>query len=438
MEQKAIGRFLTDLRREKAMTQKEVAEKLHVSDRTVSRWERGENCPDISLLPTLAELFGVSVEELLKGERMTRGTVEERKESGEEAERADTLLRGTQAMFRSYLWVCVGLLIAGILTLPLYLLGVILIVAAIVLLFVQYGKAKNQVLYSTVALEERRKKAFLAQISTSLWQVIGSLLAVPFQMGLAALGNQILNYTYNIQQEAVSIPRYLLSVFVIVFLGSDFSFGILPRALVVIVLLNIGLRYRYRKKSADILYPDERDRAAIRKLAKKAKIAAVICISSLMALHYVFVQVSDFIYQKQLEESCFIIEFTQEDQAAFDRMLTEKEPLEKAPAPSEALREKKLPVYAYRDLELDYDDYIKTESAEGTLSRDGYRYGILAAERERLRAYAYDYTAAGDLQKLSSLWNVVVYPLFYPVSVLAVYLVYNKKRKNVTSRVCSA
>lgn len=50
------------------MTQKELADQLLISDRTVSKWERGIGCPDISLLPSLASLFGVSVEDILTGE----------------------------------------------------------------------------------------------------------------------------------------------------------------------------------------------------------------------------------------------------------------------------------------------------------------------------------------------------------------------------------
>ena len=64
-----IGAFLLELRKEKGMTQKEVAELLHVSDKTVSRWERNEGVPDLFLVPELAALYGVTSDELLLGEK---------------------------------------------------------------------------------------------------------------------------------------------------------------------------------------------------------------------------------------------------------------------------------------------------------------------------------------------------------------------------------
>ena len=67
MPEKEIGLLLSKLRKERNMTQKAVAEQLCVSPQAVSKWERGNGCPDVSLLPALAELFGVAVERLLEG-----------------------------------------------------------------------------------------------------------------------------------------------------------------------------------------------------------------------------------------------------------------------------------------------------------------------------------------------------------------------------------
>lgn len=67
MDQGQIGDLLAALRRERGMTQRQVAAVLSVSDQAVSKWERGLGCPDVSLLPGLAGLFGVSVERLLAG-----------------------------------------------------------------------------------------------------------------------------------------------------------------------------------------------------------------------------------------------------------------------------------------------------------------------------------------------------------------------------------
>ncbi len=69
MEQKAMGAFIAALRKANGMTQKELAERLNVSDKSVSRWERGDGAPDLALIPVLAEVFGVTCDELLRGER---------------------------------------------------------------------------------------------------------------------------------------------------------------------------------------------------------------------------------------------------------------------------------------------------------------------------------------------------------------------------------
>lgn len=71
IDRERFGQFLSELRKEKGFTQQELAERLFVSNKAVSKWERGQSLPDISLLMPLAELLGVSVAELLKGERLS-------------------------------------------------------------------------------------------------------------------------------------------------------------------------------------------------------------------------------------------------------------------------------------------------------------------------------------------------------------------------------
>ena len=70
MEKKTLGSFISALRRAQGLTQQEVADRLLVSNRAVSRWERDEAMPDITLLPAIADLFGVTVDELLRGDRL--------------------------------------------------------------------------------------------------------------------------------------------------------------------------------------------------------------------------------------------------------------------------------------------------------------------------------------------------------------------------------
>ncbi len=68
MAQKTMGEIISALRREKGMTQRELAEKLNVSDKAVSKWERNVACPDIQNIPKLAEILGISVDELVNAQ----------------------------------------------------------------------------------------------------------------------------------------------------------------------------------------------------------------------------------------------------------------------------------------------------------------------------------------------------------------------------------
>lgn len=69
MDQMKIGSFLKELRKEKGMTQEQLADILHVNNRTISRWENANTMPDFDIMIELAKLYDVSIEELLKGER---------------------------------------------------------------------------------------------------------------------------------------------------------------------------------------------------------------------------------------------------------------------------------------------------------------------------------------------------------------------------------
>ncbi len=71
MDQIKMGKFISELRKEKGLTQKDIGDKLHITDNSVSKWERGINTPDIYYLGPLSEMLGVTVKELLNGERKT-------------------------------------------------------------------------------------------------------------------------------------------------------------------------------------------------------------------------------------------------------------------------------------------------------------------------------------------------------------------------------
>ena len=71
MDQIKVGKFIAMLRKERGLTQEALGQKLGVTNKTVSRWETGNYMPDIELLVPLGEILGVSVNELLAGERLS-------------------------------------------------------------------------------------------------------------------------------------------------------------------------------------------------------------------------------------------------------------------------------------------------------------------------------------------------------------------------------
>ena len=81
MDQKKIGLFLKELRKEKRITQEQLAEKFNVSSRTVSRWENGNNMPDLDILIEISDYYEVDLREVLNGERKSEDMNKEMKET---------------------------------------------------------------------------------------------------------------------------------------------------------------------------------------------------------------------------------------------------------------------------------------------------------------------------------------------------------------------
>ena len=110
MNQQKIGEFLKQLRKEKGLTQEQLAERFYVSSRTVSRWETGSNMPDLSTLIELADYYDVDIREIIDGERKSETMDQETKdtlkkvaayaeeENSKRRERLRTLLAGSTCL----------------------------------------------------------------------------------------------------------------------------------------------------------------------------------------------------------------------------------------------------------------------------------------------------------------------------------------------------
>lgn len=109
MAKNSMGQFLAALRKANGMTQQEIADRLHVSNKAVSRWERDECSPELSLIPALAEIFGVTCDELLKGERIPEKGASEKKVD----KQVKAMILRALSGFKTSVWIAVALAIVG-------------------------------------------------------------------------------------------------------------------------------------------------------------------------------------------------------------------------------------------------------------------------------------------------------------------------------------
>ena len=128
MEKKTIGKFISALRKANGMTQKELGEKLFVSDKTVSRWECDECTPELSLIPSIAEIFGITTDELLRGERNNpdRETVSDdtaNKQKAKSDKQFKLMLHSRKKKFTNLSFISIGLVIVGLIAAMICNLG---------------------------------------------------------------------------------------------------------------------------------------------------------------------------------------------------------------------------------------------------------------------------------------------------------------------------
>ena len=119
MDLMKIGKLLQDLRKERGLTQEQLAERTGVARRTVSRWETGSNMPDLDILIELSDFYGVDLREILNGERKSEKMNEELKETVMLA--ADYSNEEKTRLLQRMHW----LFIAGLIGLGLYLVTIL-------------------------------------------------------------------------------------------------------------------------------------------------------------------------------------------------------------------------------------------------------------------------------------------------------------------------
>ena len=187
MEKKTIGGFISALRKANGMTQKDLAERLNVSDKTVSRWERDDGAPDLAVIPVIAEIFDVTCDELLRGERKSPSERTETTEESESTPKAEKqrqrLLKSTLSQYKNLTYIAmgvsgVGMIVALVCNLAFlkavlgFFLGAIFFVASIVCQAIFVNKAFFSVedagLDESILSDFKRKVINLAEMSIGL------------------------------------------------------------------------------------------------------------------------------------------------------------------------------------------------------------------------------------------------------------------------------
>ncbi|MBQ8404837.1 MAG: helix-turn-helix transcriptional regulator, partial [Clostridia bacterium] len=115
MERKSIGSFIAILRKANGLTQRELADKLGVSDKAVSRWERDETAPDLYLIPVIAEIFGVTSDELLRGERAGESAPPPERQNEKTERQIKTVLKTVRTKFLTKTLICALIAVVGLL-----------------------------------------------------------------------------------------------------------------------------------------------------------------------------------------------------------------------------------------------------------------------------------------------------------------------------------
>lgn len=195
MTKKSIGQFIAALRKANGMTQKQLAEKLNVSDKAVSRWERDESAPDLSLIPVIAEIFGVTSDEILRGERKNQFDEEFTPQSNTRVEKQlEHLINDTRTRFAIRSIIAVGIGFIGLLAAMIcnfafyraglgFLIGCIFYIAALVcevLFFILSANSIKTSGFEGESINECKKNLFRTAVRAFIIILLLLVLSIPF------------------------------------------------------------------------------------------------------------------------------------------------------------------------------------------------------------------------------------------------------------------
>ncbi|MDE6868800.1 MAG: helix-turn-helix domain-containing protein, partial [Clostridia bacterium] len=138
MDQVKIGKFIQEIRKEHSLTQRELAEKLNVSDKTISKWETGNGLPEVSLMLPLCSLLEISVNELLSGERLDEKQYHKNAEQNimdllkQKAEAKKKIIMGVIIVLITILAGVTLIVISGLIDMQIWLRILLIVIALLI------------------------------------------------------------------------------------------------------------------------------------------------------------------------------------------------------------------------------------------------------------------------------------------------------------------
>ena len=235
MEKRTIGAFLAVLRKANGMTQQQVADRLNVSNKTVSKWECDESLPDITLIPALAEMFHVTADEILRGQRL-EGKNEAPEKAAEKTEaQARSLIARTMAKHLNGLTIAAAILAAGMIALftvsyafyrPVLGFGIylVLLLGAQVVSLLSFNTARTAIIGGGLLEEEKERTAVELLLRRTMKLMEAGAATVVFAAPLILIRSDV--YTHSVVNAStyLELLPVLLPASVLVVLLTEWIF----------------------------------------------------------------------------------------------------------------------------------------------------------------------------------------------------------------------
>ncbi|HZK25371.1 MAG TPA: helix-turn-helix transcriptional regulator [Oscillospiraceae bacterium] len=217
----ACGRLIAELRKAKNMTQKELAAYLNVSDKAVSKWERGENYPEVSILPQLAHKLEITVDELLNGEIAPQTASSTNPPEAEDVYAYSCLLEDAHLRYKKHTLTAYAILTTGILTGSIILNNILPQVAAVAFALTgtlfyyfaqsQYQNARDRFAqFAPAAVTADGTAVTLIKYGSTFIGIAVSLLLILNTIAASTPHNLFIQNNYLLIEKTVPFPALLL------------------------------------------------------------------------------------------------------------------------------------------------------------------------------------------------------------------------------------